>query len=122
MNKRKVSLPKRISKRNVEFVFKFRSKTAMVFFGAKTTFEYLRFVSMKQQANQKQDSKNRNGETQYQFPQKTDKIIYKETLEECPCMLSDDKDTLFSLQQKRTLGKSQLYSIKLVRNCQKGQF
>lgn len=32
------------------------------------------------------------------FPQKTDKIIYKETMEECPCMLSDDEDTLFSLQ------------------------
>lgn len=68
-------------------------KQQCFFFGAKTTFEYLRFESMKQQANQKQDSKNGNGETQYQFHQKTDKIIYKE----CPCMLSDDEDTLFSL-------------------------
>lgn len=57
----------------------------MFFFAAKT-FEQ-RFVSIKQQANKKQNSENRNGETQHQFFQKTDKITYKETLEECPCML-----------------------------------
>lgn len=33
------------------------------------------------------------------------------------CYINDDEDISLSLQDKRTLGKSQLYSTKAARNC-----